>query len=74
MCLGHVTYTFQISSSPLQLLYKRIEYALNMFGARLRHASVCCMRIPILGDVASLACPKGVKHALKIRWVHIARA
>ena len=27
--------------------YRRVEYALNAFGARLRHASVRYMRVPI---------------------------
>ena len=40
--------------------YRRVEYALNAFGGRLKHASVHSMRVPILLDVASVACPKGV--------------
>ena len=40
--------------------YRRVEYALNAFGAHLKHASVRSMRVPILLDVASLACPKRV--------------
>ena len=40
--------------------YKRVEYALNAFGARLMHASVRYMRVPILCDIASVACPKRV--------------
>ena len=40
--------------------YGRVEYALNAFGARLKHASVRSMRVPILLDVASVACPKRV--------------
>ena len=38
--------------------YRRGEYALNAFGARLKHASVRSMRVLILLDVASVACPK----------------
>ena len=38
--------------------YRRVEYALNAFGARLRHAIVCYMRVPILLDAASVAYPK----------------
>ena len=34
--------------------YKRVEYALSAFGARLRHASVRYMRVPILLAVASV--------------------
>ena len=40
--------------------YRRVEYALNTFGACLKHASVRSMRVPILLDVASVACPKRV--------------
>ena len=35
-------------------LYRRVEYALNTFGARLRHVIVCYMRVPILLDAASV--------------------
>ena len=45
--------------------YRRVEYASNAFGARLRHASV-----PILWDIASVACHKGVWSA---RWTFAAR-
>ena len=38
---GGVSYTFRIS-------FRRVEYASNAFGARLRHASVRYMRVPIL--------------------------
>ena len=40
--------------------YGRVECALNAFGARLKHASVRSMRVPILFYVASVACPKRV--------------
>ena len=40
--------------------YRHVEYALNAFGARLKQASVRSMRVPILLDVASVACPKRV--------------
>ena len=40
--------------------YRRVEYALNAFGARLKHAIVRSMCVSILLDVASVACPKRV--------------
>ena len=40
--------------------YRRVEHALNSFGASLKQASVRSMRVPILLNVASVACPKGV--------------
>ena len=40
--------------------FKRVEYAMNAFGARFRHASVRYMRVPILSDFTSVACPKRV--------------
>ena len=42
--------------------YRCVEYALNMFGARLMHASVryMYMCVPILQDIASVTCPKRV--------------
>ena len=40
--------------------YRRVEIASNAFGARLGHTSVRYMRVPILLDIASVACPKRV--------------
>ena len=40
--------------------YRRFEYALNAFGARLRHASVRSMCVPILLDVVSVTYSKRV--------------
>ena len=38
--------------------YRRVEYALNAFDARLRSARVRYMHVPILLDIASVACLK----------------
>ena len=47
-------------SNKFHARYRRVEYASNAFGVRLRHASVRYMRVPILLDIASVACPKRV--------------
>ena len=47
-------------SNKFHARYRRVEYASNAFGARLRHASVRSTRVPILLDIASVACPKRV--------------
>ena len=53
MCLG---------SNMFPASYGCVEYALNAFGARFRHASVCYMYVlvPNLLDIASVMCPKPV--------------
>ena len=45
--------------------YRCVDYASNAFDALLRHPSVHYMRVPILQDFASVACPKRVWDA---RW------
>ena len=41
-------------SNKFYARYKCFEYALGEFGARLRHASACYTRVPILRDIASV--------------------
>ena len=41
--------------------YRRVEYALNAFGARLRHASVRYMCVPFLSNIAT-ACLRGASN------------
>ena len=40
-------YVFYISNK-FHARYRRVEYAMNAFRARVRHVSVCHMRFPIL--------------------------
>ena len=47
-------------SNKLHQCYRRVEYTLNAFGAHFRHASVRYIRVPILGNIASVTCPKRV--------------
>ena len=45
-------------SNKFHARYRRVNYAMNAFGARVMHASVRHMRFQILLDIASVACPK----------------
>ena len=49
-----------IVSNKFHAHYRHVQYASNAFGTRFRHASVRYMRLPILLDIASVACPKRV--------------
>ena len=51
---------FLYVSNKFHARYRRVEYASNAFGARLRHTSVRYMRVSVLLDIASVACPKRV--------------
>ena len=50
-------YVFYVSNK-FHARYRCVEYAMNAFGALVRHVSVRHMRIPILLDISSVACPK----------------
>ena len=50
-------------SNKFHRRYRRVEYALDAFGARCMRASVRYMRVPFLRDIASVTCPKRVLNA-----------
>ena len=50
-------------SNKFHVRYKRIEYTLNAFGARFRHASLRYMSILILRNIAAVTYPKCVRDA-----------
>ena len=47
-------------SNKFHTPYRCVEYASNAFDTRFRHVSVRYMHVPILLDIASVACPKRV--------------
>ena len=49
-------------SNKFHARYRRVEYALNAFGARFRHVSVRYMCVPILKNIAAVTCPKRVRN------------
>ena len=47
-------------SKKFHARYRCVEYLLNSFGARFRHASVRYMSVQILRNIAAVTCPRSV--------------